>query len=78
MESFTSLWWHTWIVVSRLLLACVDRRVEAFGGIRRFQAVGASHGSPFTSLWWQMDSFTSLWWLAWIAVCKPLVADGVI
>ena len=44
----------------------------------RFQAVGASHGSPFTSLWWQMDSFTSLWWLAWIAVCKTLVADGVV
>ena len=25
-----------------------------------------------------MESFTSLWWLAWIAVCKPLVAGGVI
>ena len=47
----------------------MDRRLQAFGGLR---------GSPFTSLWWQMDSFTSPWWLAWIAVCKPLVADGVI
>ena len=43
-----------------------------------FQDVGGLHGSPFTSLWWQMDSFTSLWWLAWIAICKPLVADGVV
>ena len=46
----------------------MDCRLQAFGGLR---------GSPFTSLWWQMNSFTSLWWLAWIAVCKPLVADGV-
>ena len=43
-----------------------------------FQAVGGLRGSPFTSLWWQMDSFTSLWWLAWIAVFKPLGADGVV
>ena len=43
-----------------------------------FQDVGGLGGSPFTSLWWQMDSFTSLWWLAWIAVCKPLEADGVV
>ena len=43
-----------------------------------FQDVGGLRGSPFTSLWWQMDSFRSLWWLALIAVCKLLVADGVV
>ena len=43
-----------------------------------FQDVGGLRGSPFTSLWWQMDSFRSLWWLALIAVCKPFVADGVV
>ena len=81
MESFRSLWGHTGILVSqafggrwshlqafggirgssctRVLLACVDRRVEAFGGIR--------------GLW-----IASLWWLTWIAVHKPLVADGVV
>ena len=30
----------------------MDCRLQAFGGLR---------GSPFTSLWWQMESFTSLW-----------------
>ena len=69
MESFTSLSWHTWIVVYMPLVAHVDRRLQALDCLR---------GSPFTSLWWQMKSITSLWWLAWIAVCKPLVADGVI
>ena len=81
MESFRSLWGQTGILVSqafggrwshlqafggirgssctRVLLACVDRRVEAFGGIR--------------GLW-----IASLWWLTWIAVHKPLVADGVV
>ena len=80
MESFKGLWGHTGILVSRafgggwrhlqafggirgssytrLLLACVDRRVEAFGGIRGL-------------------SFPSRRWLTWIAVHKPLVADGV-
>ena len=69
MESFTSLSWHTWIVVYMSVVTYVDRRLQALGGLR---------GSPFTSLWWHMESFTSLWWLAWIAVCNPLVADGVI
>ena len=31
-----------------------------------------------TSLWRQVESFISLSWLAWIALQKPLVADGVI
>ena len=53
MESFKSLWWHTGIVVHKPLVAdgviykplvaYVDRRVEAFGGIR---------GSACTCLWW--------------------------
>ena len=89
MELLTSRWWHTWIVVHKPLVAdgvvykplvaCVDRRLQAFGGRwSHLHAFGGIRGSPFTSLWWQMDSFTSFWWLAWIAVCKPLVADGVI
>ena len=44
----------------------MDRRLQAFGGIR---------GSPFNSLRWQ-KSFTSLWWHTWIVVYKPLVAYG--
>ena len=44
---------------TRLLVAYVDRHVEAFGGIRRLP-------------------IASPWWLTWIAVHKPLVADGVI
>ena len=72
---FTSLWWHTWIVVHKHLVAdgaiyktlveYVDRRLQAFGGLR---------GSPFTSIRWQMESFTSLWWHTWIVVYMPLVA----
>ena len=62
-------------VVYKPLVASMDRRSQAFGGRwSHLQAYGGIRGSPFTSLWWQMDSFTSLWWLAWIAVCKPLVA----
>ena len=94
----TCLFWHTWIVVHKPLVAdgvvykpwvadegvykrlvadgviykpfvaYVDRREHAFGGIR---------GSSFVSPWWHIESFTSLWRRAWIAVCKPLVADGV-
>ena len=44
-----------------------DCRLQAFGGLR---------GSPFTSLWQQMESFTRLWWHTGIVVHKPLVADG--
>ena len=64
-----SLWWLTWIAVTKPLVAdgviykpwvaYVDRRVHAFGGIR-----GSSFGSP--------------WWHTWIAVLKPLVAVGVV
>ena len=42
MESFTSLWWHAWIVVHKHLVAdgallkpfmvYVDRRLQAIGG----------------------------------------------
>ena len=77
-SSCTCIWWHTWIavckplvadgVIYRPFVAYVDRRVHAFDGLR---------GSSFKSILWQMESFTSLWWIAWIAVCKPLVANGV-
>ena len=69
-------WWRTWIVVWKPLVAYVDCRLQAFGGLR---------GSPFTiiwlqmesftSLWWQMKSFTSLSWQMWIIVYKLLVAS---
>ena len=63
-------------------MAYVDRRVQAFGGIRgssctrllvacvesRVEAFGGIRGL----------SFASFWWLTWIAVHKPLVADGVV
>ena len=56
--------------------------LQAFGGIRgsscrrllvayvdrRVEAFGGIRGL----------SFASLWWLSWIAVHKPLVADGVV
>ena len=109
MESFTSLrgqtwiscislWWHTWIVVHKHLVAdgaiykplveYLDRRLQAFGGhfwslqafgVRwsRLQAFGRLRGSPFKSLWWQMESFTSLWWYTGIVIYKPLVAERV-
>ena len=32
MESFTSLWWDTWIIIYKLLVAYVHRRSQAFGG----------------------------------------------
>ena len=62
---------------------------KPFGGIRRSSFTSFWwQMEPFRSLWWlllafprllwQMESFASLWWLAWIAVQKPLVADGVI
>ena len=64
------------------LVACVDRHVHAFGGIR---------GSSFTSICMvcadrRLEAFggirgllfATLWWLTWIAVHKPLVADGVL
>ena len=47
----------------------MDCRLQAFGGLR---------GSPFTSLWWQMESFTSLWGRTSIIVYKHLVADGAL
>ena len=84
--SFPSLWWLRWIAVHKPLVAeglvyqplvaCVDRRLQAFGGKwSYYQAVGGIRGSSFTSLWWQMESFTSLWWHTWIVVYKAF--DGV-
>ena len=56
--------------------------------MQSFASLGGIRGSSFTSKWWLIQYSTSLWWqvesytilcrLAWIAVCKPLVADGVI
>ena len=71
------------------LVLYVDRRLQAFGGYfcgslafsgrwSRLQAFGSLRGSPFASLWWQMESFTSLWWHAWNVVHKHLVADGAL
>ena len=57
--------WRALIVVQKPLVASVDCRLQAFGGLR---------GSPFTSLWWQMESFTSLWGHTWIGVYMPLVS----
>ena len=57
----------------------MDRRSQAFGGRwSRLQAFGGLRGSPFASLWWQVESSASPWWHTWIVVNKPLVADGVI
>ena len=61
------------------LMAYVYRRSQAFGGRwSRLLAFGGLRGSPFASLWWQVESLPSLWWHMWIVVHKPLVADGVI
>ena len=92
MESFTSLSWHTWIVVYMPLMAYGDRRPQAFGGRwSHLQAFGGIRGSSCTRLLLAyVDclleafggirglSFPSLWWLRWIAVHKPLVADGLV
>ena len=89
---FTSLSWHIWIVVYMFLVAYVDCRLQAFGGRwSDLQAFGGIRGSSFTSLLVaNVDrrvesfgvmhgmSFASLWWLTWIAVHKPLVAEGVV
>ena len=58
-------WGHTWIGVYMPLVPYVDRRLQALDGLR---------GSPFTSLWWQMESFTSLWGIRGYSFHKPLVA----
>ena len=61
------------------LVAYVDRRVHACGGRwTRLQAFGGLRGSPFASLWLQMESLTSRLWHTWIVVHKPFVADGVV
>ena len=66
-------------VINKPLVAYVDRRSQAFvGRWSRLQAFGGLRGSPFASLWWQVESSASLWWHTWIVVHKPLVADGVI
>ena len=61
------------------LMAYVDRRSQVFcGRWSRLQAFGGLHGSPFASLWWQMELLSSRWWHTWIVVNQPLVADGVV
>ena len=79
-------------VVYKPLVAFVDRRSQAFGGSwSHLQAFGGIRGSSCTSiLVAYVDrrveafggirglSFASLWWLTWIAVHKPLVANGVV
>ena len=81
-SSCRSFSWHTLIVISKPSVAYVDRRSQAFGGRwTRLQAFGGLRGSPFASLWWQMELLqviTSRWWHTWIVVHRPLVADGVI
>ena len=97
-SSFASPTWLTCIAVNKPLVAngvfykplvaCVDRRSQAFGcRWCHLQAFGGVHGSSstslwwlllgFKSLWWQMESFTGSWWLTWIAVHKLLVAGAV-
>ena len=88
---FTSLSWHTWIVVYMPLVAYVDCRLQAFGcRWSDLQAFGGIRGSSFTSLLVAyVDrrveafgvihglSFARLCGLTWIAVHKLFVADGV-
>ena len=78
-------------VIYKILVADVDRRSQAFGGRwSHLQAFGGIRGSSCTRLSVAyVDrrvlafggirglSLASLWWLTWIAVYKPLVADGV-
>ena len=72
IQSFTSLRWDTWIIVFKLLVAywwllvaCVDRCVKAFGGIR---------GLSITSLWWFTLIAVHKPLVADGVVYKPLVA----
>ena len=68
---------HTWIAVYKPLVANVDRRSKAFDGRwSRLQAFGGLRGSPFKSLWWQLEPFASLWWYTGIVIYKPLVATS--
>ena len=80
-SSIASPWWLMWIavhkplvahgVIYKALMACVDRRLQAFGGRwSHLQAFVGIRGSSFTNLRWQMESFTSLWWHTWIVVYK--------
>ena len=88
MEPFTSLWWYTWIVVDKPLVAnsVVYKPLVAAGVFykplvacvdRCSQALGGrmSHLQAFGGV--RGSSFASHWWLTWIAVHKHLVADGV-
>ena len=51
MESFAGLWWHTWIIVYKPLVAYVDRRSHAFGGRwSHLQAFGGIRVASFTRL----------------------------
>ena len=79
-------------VINKPLVAYVDRRSQAFGGRwSHLQAFGGICGSSCTRLLVayldrHVEAFggirglqiASLWWRTWIAVHKPLVADGVI
>ena len=79
-------------VVYKPLVAYVDRRSQTFGGRwSHLQAFGGIRGSSCTRfLMAHMDrrakpfggirglSIAPLWWLTWIAVHKPLVADGFV
>ena len=50
-SSFTSLWWHTLIVVHKPFVANVDRHSQAFGGRgNHSQAFGGRRGSSFAGL----------------------------
>ena len=71
MKSFTSLSWHTWIVVNmplvadggiyKLFVVYEYRRSQASGGREsRINAFVGIRRSLFTSLWWQTESFASL------------------
>ena len=52
-SSFISLWWYTWIVVCKPLVAYVGRRSQAFGGrSSRLLAFGGIRGLSCISLWW--------------------------
>ena len=79
-------------VINKPLVAYVDRRSQAFGGRwSLLQAFGCIRGSSCTRFLVayvdrHVEAFggirglpiASLWWLTYIAVHKPLVADGVI
>ena len=60
-------------VVGREVWSRDSMRVRPARRIAEMPTFGGLRGSPFTSLWWQMESFTSLWGHTWIGVYMPLV-----